>query len=76
MMPCHLQRCNIMMTHDINQNLKTNDSIDNWSFWLVKMSIDPLVKNTQVKKTMLKLTCPNRTKLDQGVKNQNGGLFY
>jgi hypothetical protein len=54
----------------------TSIQIDNWSFWLVKMSIDPLVKNTQVKKTMLKLTCANGTKLDQGATRPKWGSFW
>ncbi len=51
----------------------TSGQIDNWSFWLVKMSHDPLVK-----KTMLKLIDPkwHFGQIEQGGKKTQMGVFF
>jgi len=55
----------------------TNGQINNWSFWLVKMSHHPLVKKTLVKKIVLKSTCPkwHFGQIGQGDKQTKVGVF-
>ncbi len=53
-------------------DLFTNGQINNWSFWLVKVSHDPLVK-----KIVLELICPKLHfgQIGQGGKKIKMGVF-